>query len=170
MKPKNLFFIFVIILSTVQACTVSFINAGIDYSVLKTFSLQQFEVKAQNAPPNSGQNFSELLKDKIINNTRLAYLSQKGALEFTGYISGYEIKALAPQANQTVAFQRLTVNIQIDFKNNKEKDASKNWSQQFSRFANFSSEEDLSSVEEALLQDIYDQILNDVFNQAFSGW
>ncbi len=49
--PKNLFFIFVFLCMTVQSCTVSFINAGIDYSVLKTFSLQQFDVKAENAPP-----------------------------------------------------------------------------------------------------------------------
>ena len=170
MMPKNLFFIFVFLCMTVQSCTVSFINAGIDYSVLKTFSLQQFDVKAENAPPNSGQTFSELLKDKIINNTRLAYQSEEGDLDFNGYLSAYTIKALAPQPDQTVAFQRLTINIQVVFKNNKIKDGSKDWSQKFSRFANFSSEEDLTSVEEALIQDIYDQILNDVFNQAFSGW
>lgn len=170
MLPKNLIYIFFLLLWLANSCTVSFINAGIDYSVLKSFSIEQFEVKAQNAPPNSGQTFSELLKDRVLNNTRLAYQDSKGDVDFRGYISNYTVKALAPQADQTVAFQRLTINIQVDYRNTKVEDGSKNWSQSFSRFANFSSEEDLASVEETLIQDIYAQILDDVFNRAFSGW
>ena len=169
MTRISFLYIYLLIFTT-QSCTVSFINAGIDYSVLKTFSLEQFEVKVQNAPPNSGQSFSEQLKDKIISNTRLAYQEGKSDIQFSGNVTGYTISSLAPQPDQTVAFQRLTIKVNVDFRNTKEKDGSKDWNQTFSRFANFSSEEDLSSVEEALIQDIYAQILDDVFNKAFSGW
>ncbi|MCH2023106.1 MAG: LPS assembly lipoprotein LptE [Saprospiraceae bacterium] len=168
--PKFTFFILITIVLFTQSCTVSFINTGIDYSVLKTFSLEQFEVKVTNAPPTCGQTFSEQLKDKIISNTRLAYQVGKSDIEFSGNITGYTLSSLAPQANQTVAFQRLTINVAVNFKNTKQKDGSEDWNQTFSRFANFSSDEDLSSVEEVLIQDIYDQVLNDVFNKAFSGW
>jgi hypothetical protein len=168
--PKFTFFILIVIVFLVKSCTVSFVNTGIDYSVLKTFSLEQFEVKVTNAPPNSGQTFSEQLKDKIISNTRLAYQENKSDVQFSGNITGYTVSSLAPQANQTVAFQRLTIRVAVNYKNTQQKDGSEDWNQTFSRFANFSSEEDLSTVEEALIQDIYDQVLNDVFNKAFSGW
>ncbi|BDS11052.1 LPS assembly lipoprotein LptE [Aureispira anguillae] len=167
---KFSFFIFIIIIVLSQACTVSFINTGIDYSELKSFSIEQFGAKDSNAPPTSGQTFSEQLKDRVLNNTRLEYKNEEGDVQFSGNVTGYTITALAPQADQTVAFQRLTIKISIDYKNSKKKDGSENWSQTFSRFANFSSEQDLSSVEEQLIQDIYDQILDDVFNRAFSGW
>jgi hypothetical protein len=167
---KFTFFILIIGFVLLQSCTVSFINQGIDYSVLKTFSIDQFEAKASNAPPTSGQTFSEQLKDKVMSNTRLSYQDNRGDVHFSGYVSGYQIGSLAPQANQTVAFQRLTIRIAIDFKNTQVKDGSKDWNQTFSRFADFTADQDLSSVETQLIQDIYDQVLDDVFNKAFSGW
>jgi len=162
--------IFIIVVLISQACTVSLINTGIDYTVLQSFSLEQFEVKNSNAPPTSGQTFSEQLKDRILNNTRLQYQDEDGDIQFDGNVTGYDITALAPQADQTVAFQRLTIQLTINYKDLKQTDGSKDWNQTFSRFANFSAEQDLSSVEDALIQEIYDQILDDVFNKAFSGW
>jgi hypothetical protein len=169
MQKKHLF-IFIILIIISQACTVSLINTGIDYTVLESFSLEQFEVKNSNAPPTSGQLFSEQLKDRILNNTRLRYLDQDGDIQFSGDVTGYNITALAPQANQTVAFQRLTIQLTINYKDIKQKDGANDWNQNFSRFANFSAEQDLSSVEDALIQEIYVQVLDDVFNKAFSGW
>jgi len=164
------FFIFIIVVIISQACTVSLINTGIDYSVLQSFSLEQFEVKNSNAPPTSGQTFSEQLKDRILNNTRLRYVDEDGDVQFSGDVTGYNITALAPQADQTVAFQRLTIQLTIDYKDIKQKDGSKDWNPNFSRFANFSADQDLSSVEDALIEEIYAQVLDDVFNKAFSGW
>lgn len=164
------FFIFIIVVIISQACTVSLINTGIDYTVLKSFSLEQFDAKDSNAPPTSGQVFSEQLKDRILNNTRLQYEDEDGDVQFSGDVTGYNITALAPQADQTVAFQRLTIKLTINYKDITQKDGSKDWNQTFSRFANFSADQDLSSVEDALIQEIYDQILDDVFNKAFSGW
>lgn len=164
------FFIFIIVISLSQACTVSLINTGIDYSVLESFSLEQFDVKNSNAPPTSGQVFSEQLKDRILNNTRLKYLDEDGDVQFSGNVTGYAITALAPQADQTVAFQRLTIKLVINYKDIKQKDGTKDWTQTFSRFANFSADQDLSTVEDVLIQEIYDQVLDDVFNRAFAGW
>lgn len=164
------FFIFIILILIAQACTISLINTGIDYSVLESFSLDQFEVKDSNAPPTSGQAFSEQLKDRILNNTRLQYEEEDGDIQFSGNVTGYNITALAPQADQTVAFQRLTIQLTVNYKDTKQKDGSKDWEQNFSRFANFSAEQDLSTVEDALIEEIYVQVLDDVFNKAFSGW
>ncbi len=153
-----------------MSCTVSLVNVGIDYSKLKSFSIDQFEAKAGNAPPTAGQQFSEQLKNKVLNNTRLNYADENGDIQFSGNVTGYRLESLAPKANQTVALQRLTINVAVNYTNTAEEDGSKDWSQSFSRFADFSAETDLASVEDQLIQDIYDQILEDVFNRAFSGW
>jgi hypothetical protein len=157
-----------ILIFLLQSCTVSLKNIGLDYSALKTFNTAQFVTKAPNAPPTSGQDFSERLKLKILNNTRLNYADDLGDVEFQGSIVNYAVSSLAPQANQTVAFQRLTITISVKFTNNAQDD--KDWQQQFTRFADFSAEQDLSSVETVLIEDIYKQLLEDVFNKAFSGW
>ncbi len=156
----------------VQSCTVSFINRSIDYDVLKTFNIDQFGVKAPNAPPIIGQQFSELLKTRVLNNTKLNYVQEErdGDVLFSGDVVGYIVEALAPQADQTVALQRLTIQITVQYKSPPIKDGSKDWSQNFSRFANFTADQDLSAVEDQLITEIYDQIMDDVFNKAFSGW
>lgn len=155
-----------------QSCTVSLINRSIDYDVLKTFNIDQFGVKASNASPIIGQQFSEQLKTRILNNTKLAYVNEErdGDVLFSGDIITYNIEALAPQANQTIALQRLSIQISIQYRNPPIKDGSKDWTQTFSRFANFSADQELSSVEDQLITEIYDQIMDDVFNKAFSGW
>lgn len=167
---KFSFFILIIILALCQSCVVSFVNTGIDYSVLKSFSIEQFGAKDSNAPPTSGQVFSERLKNRVLNDTRLEYKDEQGDIQFSGDVTGYLITANAPQKDQTVAFQRLTIKISIDYRNLKKTDGSEDWTQTFSRFANFSADQDLSAVETQLIQDIYDQVLDDVFNRAFSGW
>ncbi|MFK7798563.1 MAG: LPS assembly lipoprotein LptE [Aureispira sp.] len=155
-----------------QSCTISLINRSIDYDVLKTFNIDQFGVKASNAPPIIGQQFSEQLKLRVLNNTKLAYVQEErdGDVLFSGDIVGYNIEALAPQADQSAALQRLTIKIDIEYKSPPIKDGSKDWRQTFSRFANFSAEQDLATVETQLITEIYDQIMDDVFNKAFSGW
>lgn len=164
--------ILTVLLILAQSCSVSFINVGIDYSTVSTFSIEQFEPKSGNAPPTSGQQFSEQLKNKVLNNTRLSYRDEEGDVQFKGDIVGYTVTALAPQPNQTVALQRLTIRVAVNYTNTKLKEEEENsaWSQTFSRFADFGSDQDLVSVEEQLIEEIYDQILEDVFNKAFSGW
>lgn len=155
-----------------QSCSISLVNRSIDYDVLKTFNIDQFGVKAPNAPPIIGQQFSEQLKTRVLNNTKLAYVQEErdGDVLFSGDITGYVIEALAPQADQSVALQRLSIQISIQYKTPPVKDGSQDWVQTFNRFANFSAEQDLASVEDQLITEIYDQIMDDVFNKAFSGW
>lgn len=155
-----------------QSCSISLINRSIDYDVLKTFNVEQFGVKAANAPPIIGQQFSEQLKTRVLNNTKLAYVQEErdGDVLFSGDVVGYTIEALAPQPNQTVALQRLSIQIAIQYRTPPVKDGSGDWTQTFSRFANFSAEQELSAVETQLITEIYDQIMDDVFNKAFSGW
>lgn len=162
---KLSFLIFIFLFSA--SCTFKF-NAYDISSDVKTFSVEQFETTAGNAPPTIGQQFSEQLKQRILNDTRLQYRDSKGDIQFSGAISSYLVSTIAPQPGQTVALQRLTIRMDIDCKS--EKQEIKSWSPSFSRFADFAADADLSAVENQLVKEIYDQIIEDVFNRAFSNW
>lgn len=149
------------------SCTFRF-NAYDISSDVKTFSVAQFETTAGNAPPTIGQQFSEQLKQRILNDTRLQYRDSKGDIEFSGAVTSYQISPIVPQPGQTVALQRLT--LRMDIECNSEKQEIKSWSPSFTRFADFAADADLSEVENRLVKEIYDQIIEDVFNRAFSNW
>jgi hypothetical protein len=46
----------------------------------------------------------------------------------------------------------------------------KNFEQVFTRFADFDSNENIATVEPALVQEIYRQLTEDIFNRAFNNW
>jgi len=160
-------FLLLVLFIGLNACTFKFNDYDISPDV-KTFSVEQFETTAGNAPPTIGQQFSEQLKQRILNDTKLQYRDSKGDIEFLGAITSYEISPIAPQPGQTVALQRLTLRMDIECKSSKQ--VIKNWSPSFSRFADFAADADLSAVEERLVKEIYTQIIEDVFNKAFSNW
>jgi hypothetical protein len=163
----NKYFIFITLVFFFSSCTVRF-NAYDISAEVKTFSVDQFETKAPNAPPTIGQQFSEQLKQRILNDTKLQYRDQEGDIEFSGTIVSYLITPIAPREGQTVSLQRLSITMNVDYKSSKQE--IKNWSPSFSRFADFSADADLSAVEDQLVREIYTQIIEDVFNKAFSNW
>ena len=163
---QNLSLILLLII-VFNSCTFRFNAYDISPDV-KTFSVDQFETTAGNAPPTIGQQFSEQLKQRILTDTRLQYRLSNGDIEFSGAVTSYQISPIAPQPGQTVALQRLTIRMDISCKS--EKQEIKSWSPSFSRFADFAADADLSAVETQLVKEIYDQIIEDVFNRAFSNW
>ena len=161
--------IYILLLLIFHSCKIEFAPKNIPYDVVKTYSVEQFETRAALAPPTAGQTFSELLKNKIQNDTRLQLvINEDGDLSYSGYLAKYQITSLAPTANETSAIQRLTITINIDLVNNKQKD--KDWSASFSRFADFGADTDLGDVQNQLIEEIYEQILEDVFNKSFGDW
>jgi hypothetical protein len=56
----------------------------------------------------------------------------------------------------------------MQFVNNKNE--KNNFTQSFSRFADFNAEQNLQTVENALIASISDQLADDIFNKAFVNW
>jgi hypothetical protein len=155
-----------------SSCKITLKNTYIDYNVYKTASVEQFETTAANAPPSAAQQFSEQLKLKILSDTRLQYVEGQGDVAFSGALTRYEVTSIAPQGTDNSAFQqRLTITFSISRKDNKDPLPAKSWEgNTFTRFANFPADADLSSVQDQLITEIYEQILEDVFNKSFTGW
>lgn len=135
---------------------------------VETFNVGTFKLKALNAPAEIPNTFQELLKDKVARESRLKYTDIDADLEFNGAIENYIVSAVAPQPNEQTSFNRLTIYVSIEYTNHlDEKDQ---WNKTFSHFADFPTDQNLLQVQNELIVIIFNQILEDIFNQAFNNW
>lgn len=153
-------------------CTSCYSFKGISIPpTISTFYVDQFQNSAFNAPPDIGVTFSEELRDIVLQNSRLSYNETTPNIEFQGSIRSFSVSSVAPQETDAgfgSALNRLLISVDVDYLNNL--DEEDNWSQSFSFFQDFESTQDLSDVQDDLIQAIFEQITQDIFNKAFTNW
>ncbi len=132
------------------------------------FFVEDFGIAVRNAPSDINQRFAEALRRKIINESRLKYSEDNADLIFSGNITGYQVNSIAPEEGNTTALNRLEIRVKVDFTNTDNPD--EDWSNTFSFFQDYDSNADLQSLEEGLVEIIFRQLVEDVFNKAFTNW
>jgi len=135
---------------------------------IKSVSITNFTMGASGGPSNLPLKFNESLKEYYQRNTTLKLLPSNGDMQLEGSISGYEVTAVAPTSQDQAAFNRLTITVQVRFTNNK--DETKNFDQGFSFFKDFPQSQNLSQNETRLIEDIFTQIVQDIFNKSAGDW
>ena len=120
------------------------------------------------AGPTVSQKFTEKLRDVCSSQTNLALVKNNGDLQFEGYINDYSVVPVAIQSNDQAALNRLTLSVMVKYSN--KLDQSKNFDQVFSRFYDFPSSQNLTTVEQIALDEINKQLTEDIFNRAFNNW
>jgi len=111
---------------------------------------------------------TEALKDKFSSETNLMPQNNGGDLIFSGRITNYSINPIAIQADETASKNRLSIAIKIKFVNIIDEES--NYSKTFSRYADYDSSQDFTTVEESLNEEIVYQLIDDIFNEAFTNW
>ena len=162
--------IFSILLAISMVCQpscYSFKGISIDPTI-NTFYVTIFDNLSNDAPPTLGQDFTEVLRDKIRNESRLRLKDTDPDIDFTGSISSFLVTSEAPEPGQTTSFNRLTITVKVDYVNNRNED--NKWNRQFSFFANFDANQNLLDIQEELINSINDQIVEDIFNFSFTDW
>jgi len=162
-----LFPIFLTLFLVCQPSCYSFKGISIDPSI-NSFYVTIFDNLTNDSPPTLGQDFTEVLRDKIRNESRLRLKDTDPDIDFTGSISGFRVSSEAPEPGQTTSFNRLTITVTVDYINNRNED--NKWNRQFSFFANFDANQNLLDVQEELINSINDQIVEDIFNFSFTDW
>lgn len=135
---------------------------------IDSYYVERFDVRAPDAIPTLGQTLSEALKDKIRAESNLKQTDLDPDIEFKGVVTNYMVTAEAPQAGETTAFNRLNVTIAIEYIDNLIEE--KSWKENFTFFADFPSNTNLIDVQDALLDDINEQLIERIFNKAFNDW
>lgn len=159
-----------LLLSLCCCCLVAcytFTGTSIDPNA-QTFTVITFDNNAQNVVPTLSQDFTNALINKIESGTRLDATPANGDVQFSGAITDYSIVPVAPKPGETTSFNRLTINVGVEYiNNNNEKDT---WKQTFSWFEEYPSDENLSDLQDQLIENINDQLVQDIFNKAFTNW
>jgi len=145
----------------------SFTGASIPTEA-KTISVDYFNNKAATVQPTLSQVFTERLKDMFIEQTNLSLSENEGDLSFSGYISKYQIKPMAIKANETAGQNRLTIAVKVTYNNSL--DSENNFEQTFSRYRDYDSAQNISDIENTLIEEITNELAEDVFNKAFVNW
>jgi len=152
------------------SCHVSYsLNGASIPDYAKTFSVQYFKNQAQLAGPTISQTFTDALRNYIASHSRLT-LTQSGDLDFQGDISGYTISPVTASSSAPgqSAITRLTITIDVTYTD--KKDPKKCFNTSFTRYADFSSSQNISAVQNDLITQINTQLVQDVFDKAFNNW
>ena len=163
-------FCLVVLLSCclLNSCGIyTFSGASIPAEV-KTVSVQYFPNNAQLVNPLLSTTLTNALNDIFVNQTTLQSVAQNGDLALEGEITGYTTSPIAITGNQTAAMNRLTVTVNVRFANKYEE--SKNFEQKFSQYQDYPSNQDLNAVQDALVEQIVEDLCQDIFNKAVVNW
>ena len=133
-----------------------------------SFSVDVFEEQAANAPAGYGITFTEYLRDYLVSRSKMKMKQEKADIEITGKIKSYYTQAAAVQSDENSALNSLKVVINVSVINNK--DEKQSFVRDFAKFSNYESSLELQDVEQALLEDINDQISQDLLTQLSSNW
>ena len=163
---KWYFAVLLLLISLLSGC-YSFRGISIDRNVT-TYYVENFKNNATSALPAMEQLFTENLKEKIRTDTRLIYNDETPDIEFRGTLVDFRISSEAPQPGELVAINRLTIVLAIEFINHL--DEEKNWRNNFSHFFDFSSSTDFAAVQDEAVEAIQLQLMEDIFNKAFTDW
>lgn len=148
-----------------SSCRIS-LNAG-DAGNAKTISIAFFPNNASLVQPTLSQSFTEDLRNFFQTQSRLTLVPTAGDLRIEGSISDYRVNPVGVSTGGAQS-NRLTITVMVQFTNTL--DADKDFETSFSRFADFPSSSNLTSVETELIREINQQLSQDIFNKALINW
>lgn len=135
----------------------------------KTINIHVLENRAQNVIPTLSATLTDKIRSRILSQTGLApQNSESTDYDLSGSITLYQVTVSGVQNTQTASQNRLTIAVQVNFKNRLDPKA--DFSQAFTRFADFPATQTLQAAEPRLIEEIGNQLADDIFNKAFVNW
>ncbi len=163
-------FMFLATMLLVSACTISykFNTASIDYTVIKTITINDFLNQAPRVYPPLAQTLTEEMKDLFTRKTRLSLVQANGDLELEGEIVGYDETPMAVKEDAWASQSKLTLSVRVRFTNKSNPD--KDFEQTFSAYREYPATQMLNEVEERLTKELAEEINDQIFNATVADW
>ena len=166
---RRLLVLLALILFILPSCRVSYSFTGASISPnVKTVTIFQIPNNAGLVVPTLSRTITNALRDYFTSQTNLVLVDRNGDLTLDGAITQYVTIPVAIQSNETAAMNRLTIVMGVKFTN--KTNPKQNWESTFTRFQDYSSAYNLSSVEDGLIKEITNQLVQDIFNKAVVNW
>lgn len=160
----------ILLVGVLAACTVSykFTGTSIDYSKIKSISLDKFPIRANYVWSPMESMFYNSLSDLYAQKTKLKVLKRDGDLQLGGEIVEYSQtnKSVGSDGYSAQVQLKIVVNVRFVNTQNHEDD----FEQRFSATTEYDSSKQLASVQEELVQEMIDDIIDQIFNETVSKW
>jgi hypothetical protein len=135
---------------------------------VKTINIRYFPNNASLVEPTLSQKLTDALRDKFSSETNLMLVNDGGDLIMEGSITGYSTSPVAIQGDDQAALNRLTITLDVVYTNTFDENMS--FDSRFSRYSDYSSDQNLADVQEQLIEEINLMLVEDIFNKAVINW
>jgi hypothetical protein len=168
LKSVGLIIIILTNMIVFHGCKIEYSTTGASLTTEKTISVIYFPNRADIVNPTLSSEFTEMLKDKFISQTKLEMITKGGDLNFEGEISQYFTRPAAITGDEKASLTRLTIGIKVSFTN--EMNPDNNFESNFTQYEDFDARRSLDQVEGDLVPQILDKIIEDIFNASVVNW
>ncbi len=148
--------------------TYSFNGGAIDYDKIHSITIRDFNNQAPLVYAPFANNFTEALKDRYTQRTKLQMVSQGGDLLLEGNITGYDLTPMAIQENAFSAQTQFTVTVSVHFENNV--NTKESFDKTFSASRQFDSSIMFNEVQDQLLEDITADLVKQIYVATVENW
>ena len=158
------------LLVVLAGCKVSykFTGASIDYSVVRTISMETFQNRAAYQWGPMATMLNERLSDVFIQQTKLTQVQRGGDLQLAGEITAYDQVNKSISSDGYSAMVQLKMTVNVRFTNNK--NHKEDFERAFSATRDFDSSQLLDTVQEELVTQMINEIVDAIFNAAVANW
>lgn len=161
--------LFVTCVFMLLGCKVSYNFTGTGKINASTYQVNYFQNNAELIEPGIERDFTIALQDIIQDQTNLTLVPSGGDLIYEGEIVDFRISPMTATADQRAAQNRLTISIMVRFTHTKEEKDS--FEKRFSFFYDYPATEQLiGNTLRAGLDEIFERITQDVFNESLAKW
>lgn len=169
------------ILSTAFSFALSGCGVTAQYSMTgttttaETISVTEFYNNADLGPANMGQVLTNELKNYFVQNSNLRVIPEEGQLQLEGEITDFRLTPIAPTSTGDpnditgASATRLTITVKATYINTLDEKMSFK-DKTFSFYRDFPNEQNISDVEEQYVKQIFERIINDIFNASVANW
>ncbi len=158
------------VLCLLAACKVEyrFNGASIDYTKTKTIQIDNFPIRSAYVWPPMQSIFQTKLTDIYAHQTKLRQVKKNGDLQLAGEIVGFDQfnKSISSDGYSSQVQLKLTVNVR--FVNNANHD--EDFERQFSATADYEASQQLTAVQEELVNQMSKDITEQIFNATVANW
>lgn len=152
------------------ACAVSykFNGASIDYNTVKSITIESFSNRAAYQWSPMAPMFNESLSDIYVRQTKLKQVKSNGDLQISGEITGYDQTNKSISSDGYSSMVQLKMTVKVKFVNNTKHDD--DFERPFSATREYDASQQLSAVQDELVQQMIDEIVDQIFNATVANW
>ena len=154
----------------VSGCSIKYrLNgASIDYNLIKTITIEAFTNRAAYQWAPMAPMFNTSLSDIYNNQTKLRQVKRDGDLVLSGEITSYDQTNKSISADGYSSMVQLKMSVTVKFRNTK--NHNDDFDKSFTASREYDASQQLSAVQEELVQQMIDDIVDQVFNATVANW